>query len=137
MHTIKHPSRLASRFSGIDKSIFSEMTRLAQQYQAINLGQGFPDFYGPEKLLQCISNQVLTCHNQYAPSAGEMALKEQVSHFISNRPLTFTPKRLRIPVGKLCLSDFTHQTPPWALPITTSGQLTGMSLMQLRQEGFL
>jgi aspartate/methionine/tyrosine aminotransferase len=85
MHTIKHPSRLASRFSGIDKSIFSEMTRLAQQYQAINLGQGFPDFYGPEKLLQCISNQVLTCHNQYAPSAGEMALKEQVSHFISKR----------------------------------------------------
>ncbi len=80
--THTHPNRLASRFAGIGKSIFSEMTQLAQQYNAVNLGQGFPDFHGPEKILRCISEQVFSCHNQYSNSAGELALREQVEHFI-------------------------------------------------------
>ncbi len=35
------------RITGFSTSIFAEMSALAQRYQAINLGQGFPDFPGP------------------------------------------------------------------------------------------
>ncbi len=33
-------------------TIFAEMTRLAQEHQAINLSQGFPDFEGPDEVLE-------------------------------------------------------------------------------------
>jgi len=74
-------NRIAQRWSCTKKSIFAEMTALANMHNAVNLGQGYPDFYGPEKVLQCISRQVLSCHNQYAPLAGEGRLRNQVSHF--------------------------------------------------------
>jgi N-succinyldiaminopimelate aminotransferase len=38
-----HPKRIASRVSGAATTVFSEMTELARQYGAINLGQGFPE----------------------------------------------------------------------------------------------
>ena len=84
-----HSQHLASRWAGFGKSIFSEMTQLAQQYNAVNLGQGFPDFYGPEKLLKCISEQLFTCHNQYSNSAGELLLREQIDHFVSKNTGVF------------------------------------------------
>lgn len=60
------------------------MTALAKRHNAVNLGQGFPDFYGPSELLEAISRQALTCHNQYAPLAGEEALRTQVSQFVKH-----------------------------------------------------
>ncbi|MES2615032.1 MAG: aminotransferase class I/II-fold pyridoxal phosphate-dependent enzyme [Bdellovibrionota bacterium] len=84
-----NPQRLASRWNGFGKSIFSEMTQLAQQYNAVNLGQGFPDFYGPERLLKSISEQVLTCHNQYSNSAGEIELRLQIDAFVSKNTGVF------------------------------------------------
>jgi aspartate/methionine/tyrosine aminotransferase len=77
------PSHQARRWSGIGKSIFSEMTLLAQQYNAVNLGQGFPDFNGPQELLNAISEQVLNCHNQYSNSAGEIELRKQIDSYVS------------------------------------------------------
>ena len=79
----------ATRWTGFGKSIFSEMTQLAQEHNAVNLGQGFPDFYGPQKLLNAISEQVLTCHNQYSPSPGELALRKQVDNFVSKNTGVF------------------------------------------------
>lgn len=77
-------SKIAERWKNIGKSIFSEMSALAQQHNAINLGQGFPDFSGPQEILQSISQQLLNCHNQYSPPQGEVLLRFQVSKFIEN-----------------------------------------------------
>ena len=85
----QYTQHLATRWIGFGKSIFSEMTQLAQQYKAVNLGQGFPDYYGPEKLLKAISNQFLKCHNQYAPSPGEALLREQVDAYVSKNTGVF------------------------------------------------
>lgn len=77
-------NRIAQRWNSIGKSIFSEMTALAKIHNAVNLGQGFPDFYGPSKILDTISKQVLSCHNQYSPSPGEPLLRNEVSLFVEN-----------------------------------------------------
>lgn len=75
-------NRIAKRWNSIEKSIFSEMTNLAKTYSAINLGQGAPDYYGPEKILENISKQVLSCHNQYSHTHGEVCLRNEVSFYI-------------------------------------------------------
>lgn len=55
-------------------SIFSEMTRLAQEHGAINLSQGFPDFDGPPELIEAVSRAMREGHNQYARSMGHPEL---------------------------------------------------------------
>ena len=42
------PRRMAQRVTGFGTSIFSEMSRLAREHQAVNLSQGFPDFDPPD-----------------------------------------------------------------------------------------
>lgn len=78
---LKSSNRIAARWSSVGKSIFAEMNALASDHNAVNLGQGAPDFYGPNKLLESISRQVLSCHNQYAPLAGEVVLRKQVAQY--------------------------------------------------------
>jgi aspartate/methionine/tyrosine aminotransferase len=45
---------LAARLRGFGVSIFAEMTALALRHQAVNLGQGFPDFPVPEPLIESL-----------------------------------------------------------------------------------
>lgn len=77
----KFSNRIARRLSSTGKSIFAHMSALSAENNAVNLGQGAPDFYGPTKLLECISRQALSCYNQYAPLAGEPRLRKQVSRY--------------------------------------------------------
>jgi aspartate/methionine/tyrosine aminotransferase len=77
-------NRIAKRWRSTGKSIFSEMTALANIHNAINLGQGFPDFYGPTKLLDSISKEVLSCHNQYSPSHGEAPFRKEISYYVES-----------------------------------------------------
>lgn len=77
----KFSNRIARRLSSTGKSIFAQMSALAAENNAVNLGQGAPDFYGPTKLLEAISRQVLSCYNQYAPLSGELRLRTQVSAY--------------------------------------------------------
>lgn len=51
-------------------SVFSEMTSLAQQYGALNLAQGFPEFGPPEAAVVAYQKALFVGHNQYAPSSG-------------------------------------------------------------------
>ncbi|APJ02602.1 aminotransferase class I/II-fold pyridoxal phosphate-dependent enzyme [Silvanigrella aquatica] len=81
---MQSPNRIAKRWNSTGKSIFSEMTALSNLHNAVNLGQGFPDFYGPTALLDAISKEVLSCHNQYAPSHGEAALRKEISYFVES-----------------------------------------------------
>lgn len=52
---------------------------MAQEHNAINLSQGFPDFGADRTLISLISKHLKKGHNQYAPMAGVMALREQLS----------------------------------------------------------
>jgi aspartate/methionine/tyrosine aminotransferase len=61
---------LARRVAGFGTTIFTEMSALAVQHDAINLGQGFPDFPGPEFIKQAAAAAVTADINQYAPMPG-------------------------------------------------------------------
>lgn len=58
----------------VGTTIFTQMSALAQAHQAINLSQGFPDFDGPQALLERVDHYIRQGANQYAPMAGVPAL---------------------------------------------------------------
>jgi methionine transaminase len=60
-------------------TIFTVMTALAQQYGAINLSQGFPDFNIDEALADLLHQGALSGFNQYAPMAGLPALRQAIA----------------------------------------------------------
>ncbi len=60
-------------------TIFEEISALARETGAINLGQGFPDTVEPEALLRAAADAVLAGPNQYPPSAGLPVLREAVA----------------------------------------------------------
>lgn len=60
-------------------TIFTKMTSLANQHGAINLAQGFPNFLGSERLMELVSGFMHKGMNQYAPMAGVLGLREQIS----------------------------------------------------------
>jgi N-succinyldiaminopimelate aminotransferase len=60
-------------------SVFERMSSLAAQHNAVNLGQGFPDFGWPPEILEAAAKAVVEGSNQYAPSRGTMALREAVA----------------------------------------------------------
>lgn len=70
---------LASRISRIEDSIFDKMSKLAVEYQAVNLGQGFPDFDGPDWIKDKAYEAMKTGKNQYAPMAGIVSLRKILS----------------------------------------------------------
>jgi methionine aminotransferase len=68
----------ASKLPDVGTTIFTLMSALADQHQALNLSQGFPDFATPEDLLERVSAHMSAGHNQYAPMAGILALREAI-----------------------------------------------------------
>jgi methionine aminotransferase len=60
-------------------TIFSAMSRLADELGAINLGQGFPDFNTAPELVDAVARCMREGHNQYAPMHGLMVLREALS----------------------------------------------------------
>ncbi|MES2767144.1 MAG: methionine aminotransferase [Bacteroidota bacterium] len=70
---------MAHRVSAFGTTIFSEITALANQHGAVNLGQGFPDFDGPEEIKQFAADAVLKGYNQYAPSFGIGELRNAIA----------------------------------------------------------
>ncbi len=70
---------LKSKLPGVGTTIFTVMSRLAEESGAINLSQGFPDFQPPQALLDLVTEHMRRGHNQYPPMAGVEALREQIS----------------------------------------------------------
>jgi aspartate/methionine/tyrosine aminotransferase len=60
-------------------SVFAEMSRLAVQHQAVNLGQGFPDFAGPDFVKEAAKRAIDADLNQYAVSHGHPRLRKAVA----------------------------------------------------------
>ena len=70
---------LVSRLPQVGTTIFTVMSALAAQHQAVNLGQGFPDFECDPHLLDAVHEAMLGGLNQYPPMAGVPALREAVA----------------------------------------------------------
>ena len=60
-------------------SIFAEMTRLANEHDALNLAQGFPDFDGPTEIIDAAVAALRGGANQYARSRGQPQLVRAIS----------------------------------------------------------
>lgn len=73
------PRLAPSKLPAVGTTIFSVMSALAAQHDAINLGQGFPDFDCDARLQQALRVAMAAGHNQYAPMAGVMALREALA----------------------------------------------------------
>jgi methionine aminotransferase len=73
-----------SKLSNVGTTIFSQMTQLANENEAINLSQGFPDFMPDPELLDLVNNFIQKGFNQYAPLGGMMPLKEEIARKIEN-----------------------------------------------------
>jgi methionine transaminase len=67
---------LQSRLPNVGTTIFTVMSALAAAHNAVNLGQGFPDFECDPKLLDAVNAAMRGGHNQYPPMPGIAALRE-------------------------------------------------------------
>ena len=56
------------------------MSQLANECEALNLSQGFPDFSAPQGLLDRVSHHLNSGHNQYAPMSGIPELRQEIAH---------------------------------------------------------
>lgn len=74
----QHALTPTSKLPALGTTIFTQMSALAQQYQAINLSQGFPDFDGPRYLQERLAYHVSQGANQYAPMTGVLALRQAI-----------------------------------------------------------
>lgn len=71
---------MAKRIQHLGDTIFSEMTNLANQHQAINLGQGFPNFPAPDFIKAAAQEAISANINQYAPARGRPRLRQALAH---------------------------------------------------------
>ncbi len=70
---------LTSKLPQVGTTIFSVMSALAQEHQAVNLGQGFPDFDCDPRLLDAVHQAMLAGHNQYPPMPGTVRLRQAIA----------------------------------------------------------
>jgi len=70
---------LQSKLPEIGTSIFSVMSKMAVDHDAINLAQGFPDFNCSDELIELVNHYQKKGYNQYAPMGGVQKLREQIS----------------------------------------------------------
>jgi len=71
----------ALRIADFKDSIFGVISRLARENSAVNLGQGFPDFDGPNWLKDIAYKKMQEGHNQYAPFHGTANLRQEISNY--------------------------------------------------------
>jgi N-succinyldiaminopimelate aminotransferase len=72
-------NRMAERVRPFSTTIFTEMTNLANEHGAVNLGQGFPDFAAPDFLKEAAVRAIHDEINQYAPGLGRLSLREALA----------------------------------------------------------
>ncbi len=80
-------------------TIFEHMSGLARQHDAINLGQGFPDFGWPDAVLAAGAEAITHGYNQYPPMRGLPELRAAVAGFYARSGLALTPDQVIITSG--------------------------------------
>ncbi|MCH7534765.1 MAG: methionine aminotransferase [Bacteroidetes bacterium] len=76
---MKFPGEIEAKLPHVGTTIFTIMSKLATEHNAINLSQGFPDFDCSEELIRLVNQYMLKGFNQYAPLAGVIPLLEGIS----------------------------------------------------------
>ncbi|HTF03041.1 MAG TPA: methionine aminotransferase [Bacteroidia bacterium] len=70
---------VSSKLPRVGTTIFTVMSKMATEHQAINLSQGFPDFECPPRLIELVHKAMKAGHNQYAPMPGVARLREVIA----------------------------------------------------------
>lgn len=70
---------ITSKLPSVGTSIFTVMSALASQHNAVNLGQGFPDYPMNEQLMSLVNEAMHKGFNQYVPMQGYMPLRETIA----------------------------------------------------------
>jgi methionine aminotransferase len=70
---------VVSKLPQVGTTIFTVMSALANELGAVNLSQGFPDYETPPELIELVNQAMKNSYNQYAPMAGVMSLREEIS----------------------------------------------------------
>jgi len=73
------------KHSATGTTIFTVMSALAQQHNAINLSQGFPDYHIDERLSHALGEAAVSGFNQYAPMPGLPALRQAIAADLNKR----------------------------------------------------
>ena len=76
---MNYPNLINSKLPNIGTTIFTVMSKLAADNNAINLSQGFPDFNCSEELVSLVNKYMKAGNNQYAPMAGFIGLREMIA----------------------------------------------------------
>ena len=74
----------ASKLPKVKTSIFTTVGNLAREHKAIDLSQGFPNFPADQKLINLVSDAMISGHNQYAAMQGYWGLREIIAKKIKN-----------------------------------------------------
>jgi N-succinyldiaminopimelate aminotransferase len=87
-------------FAGLPTTIFTRMSALAAEHQAVNLGQGFPDFGWPDDVVARAAEALVQGSNQYAPMRGLPALRCAVAdHYRRHQGVETDPEEVTITSG--------------------------------------
>jgi len=71
--------KIQSKLPDVGVTIFTIMSKLANDHHAINLSQGFPDFDVHPDLVALVENYMRSGHNQYAPMQGVASLRRRIA----------------------------------------------------------
>ncbi len=74
---------ITTKLPKVGTTIFTTMSALATEKNAVNLGQGFPDFDCDPELVQAVTGAMQTGFNQYPPMAGVPALRQKTAEKIA------------------------------------------------------
>ena len=91
---------MSSKLPDAGVTIFTVMSRLAEEHGAINLGQGFPDFDTDPELIELVARNMREGHNQYAPMLGTYRLREALA-----RKVEMLYGRRWDPVTEICVTS--------------------------------
>lgn len=87
-------------FAELPTSIFAHMSGLAAKHQAVNLGQGFPDFGWPDDVVENAAEALRTGSNQYAPMRGLPELRQAVAdHYGRHQGLSLGVEEVTVTSG--------------------------------------
>ncbi|NRB61837.1 MAG: aminotransferase class I/II-fold pyridoxal phosphate-dependent enzyme [Saprospiraceae bacterium] len=75
--------QMNTKLPNVGTSIFSVMSKMANEYNAINLSQGFPNYSSDRALINRVSHHMKAGHNQYAPMAGLPILRQRIAEKIN------------------------------------------------------
>ncbi len=71
--------QIQTKLPKVGTTIFTVMSQLAAEHAAVNLGQGFPDFPVPARLVDALTRAMQAGHNQYPPMSGVPVLRQAIA----------------------------------------------------------